>query len=92
MQLVKNEHYIDKYCWRCKSNTQKHDNKINIRTESLFEGMRLPLNALYFLIYHWFLNHYSINNSYKEILKFPEHLKINNISQNLIIKIFREIR
>ena len=92
MQLVKNEHYIDKYCWRCKSNTQKHDNKINIRTESLFEGMRLPLNALYFLIYHCFLNHYSINNSYKEMLKFSEHLKINNISQNLIIKIFREIR
>ena len=33
MQLVKNEQYIDKYCWRCKSNTPKHDNKINIRTE-----------------------------------------------------------
>ena len=26
------------------------------------------------------------------MLKFSEHLKINNISQNLIIKIFREIR
>ena len=26
MQLVKNEQYIDKYCWRSKSNTPKHDN------------------------------------------------------------------
>ena len=46
MQLVKNEHYIDKYCWRCKSNTQKHDNKINIRTETLFEGMRWALLSI----------------------------------------------
>ena len=86
MQLVKNEQYIDKYCWRCKSNAPKHDNKINIRTEFLFEGMRIPLNGLYFLIYHCFLNHDSINASYQEMLKFTEGIKINNISQKLDYK------
>ena len=70
MKLVENEQYIDKYCWRCKSNAPKHDNKINIRTESLFEGLRIPLNGLYFLIYHCFLNNYSKNKSYQEMLKF----------------------
>ena len=83
---------IDKYCWRCKSNAPKHNNKINIRTESLFEGMRIPLNGLYFLIRHGFLNQYSKKVSYKEMLKFWECIKINSISQYLIIKIFRKIR
>ena len=48
MQLFKNEQNIDKYFWQCKSNAPKHDNKINIRTKSLFDGMRIPLNGLYF--------------------------------------------
>lgn len=84
--------YIGKYCRRCKSNTRKNDNKINLRSESFFEGMRIPLNILYFLIYNCFLNLYSINSTYQEMLKFSEFIKINNITQNLIIKIFRQIR
>ena len=92
MQLVQNKQYIDKYGWRCKSNAPKYYNTINIRTQFLFEGRRIPLNGLYFLIYHCLLNHQSINSSYQEMLKFCEGIKINNISQNLIIKIFREIR
>ena len=92
MKLEKNKNYIDNYCWRCRVTSPKQDIRINIRDISVFEGMRIPLNGLYYLIYNCFLNQYTIGQSYNEILKFSDIMKIQNISQKLIIKIFRQLR
>ena len=92
MKIEKCLSYIDKYCWRCRSNGPKHDIKINIRIGSFFESMRVPLNALYYLIYNCFLNQFSINRAYNEMVNFSNILETGTISQHLIIKIFREVR
>ena len=92
MKIEKCQSYIDKYCWRCRSNGSLHDMKINIRAESLFDGIRIQLNALYYLIYNCFLNQYSINKTYNEMLNFTKLLGIVNINMHLIIKVFREVR
>ena len=54
--------------------------------------MRIPLNGLNYLIYNCFINQYTIKQSFNEILKFLDIMKMQNISQNLIIKIFRQLR
>ena len=87
MNIEKFLTYIDKYCWRCRSNGPKHDIKINIKIGSFFESMRVPLNALYYLIYNCFLNQFSINRAYNEMVNFSNILETGTISQHLIIKI-----
>ena len=57
-----------------------------------FENIRVPLNALYYMIYQCFLNRYSINKTYIEMTNFAEIMTISKISKNLIIKIYRELR
>ena len=91
MKIEKCASYIDKYCWRCRSNGPLNDLKINIRVASFFDGIRIQLNGLYYLIYNCFLNKYSINKAYNEMLNFTKLLGITNISMHLIIKVFREV-
>ena len=63
MKLEKSNLYIDNYCWRCRSSNPKHDIRINIRAGSFYEGMKIPLNGLYYLINNCFINQYTINCS-----------------------------
>ena len=92
MVLEKNTVYMDNYCWRCRSNAAKHDIRVNIRSESKFENIRVPLNFLYYMIYQCFLNSYSINKTYIEMTNFAEIMTISKISKNMILKIYRELR
>ena len=73
MKKEKCTSYIDKYCWRCHSNGALFDLKINIRTASFFNGIRIQLNVLYYLIYNCFVNQYSISKTYNEILNFTNY-------------------
>lgn len=86
MVLEKNTIYIDHYCWRCRSNAPKHDIRVNIRNDSKFENIRVPLNALYYMIYQCFLNRYSINKTYIEMKNFAEIMTISKISKKLDYK------
>ena len=67
MKLEKNSHYIDEYVFRCRSNVPKHDIKINIRKNSIFENMKMEINTIYFLIYKCFLEKKSLDASYDNI-------------------------
>ena len=58
MKLEKNSHYIDVYVFRCRSNLPKHDIKLNIRKNSIFENIKMEINNMYYLIYK------SLNASY----------------------------
>ena len=92
MKLEKNNLYIDKYCWRCRAFNPKYDIRINLRAESFYEGMRIPLNGLYYLIYNCFINQYTINRSYNEMEKFTNLMKMQKVSKKLIITIYRKLR
>ena len=83
MKLEKNNLYIDKYCWRCRAFNPKYDIRINLRAESFYEGMRIPLNGLYYLIYNCFINQYTINRSYNEMEKFTNLMKMQKVSKKL---------
>ena len=41
MFLEKNTVYMDNYCWRCLSNSPKHDIRVNLRNNSTFENIRV---------------------------------------------------
>ena len=92
MKLEKSNLYIDNYCWRCRSSNPKHDIRINIRAGSFYEGMRIPLNGLYYLINNCFINQYTINRSYHEMEKFTNLMKIQKVSKKLIITIYHKLR
>ena len=83
MKLEKNNLYIDKYCWRCRAFNPKYDIRINLRAESFYEGMRIPLNGLYYLINNCFINQYTINRSYNEMEKFTNLMKMQKVSKKL---------
>lgn len=41
MNLKQNKNILDTYYWRCKKNgSAKHDNKINIKKDSILENIR----------------------------------------------------
>ena len=50
-KLSKDNQIIDKYVWRCRGNMPKHDIKINIRKNSILEGIHINLQILYFLYF-----------------------------------------
>lgn len=67
MNLESNITYMDGKVWRCRSKVGKHDVKINIRENSVFENINIPLPIIYFLILYCFTEKYSIDKSYIEI-------------------------
>ena len=42
MILESNKNYMDEKMWRCRSKNNKHDVKINIRENSVFEFINIP--------------------------------------------------
>ena len=93
MKLVNNKGFKDGICWRCtKYKPIQHDNKINIRSESILSDMRADIRILYLIIFENFTFRNSVNVTYKNCLEFSKDLKIETISKNYIGKIFNIIR
>lgn len=93
MKLVNTKDYKDKKCWRCKKNIPyKHDNKINIRSNSILADMRSDIRLLFFIIFINFAKKLSINSIYKNCLEFSKDLKIETISKKHIGKILPIVR
>ena len=92
MKLEKNAIYLDKFCWRCRSQNPLHDIKLNIRKNSIYEDIKSPINALYYLTFNCFMKNMSINKSTNQVKEFCKALHIANISNKLIIKLYRILR
>lgn len=57
MKIESNNKYIDKYVWRCHT----YYIKKNIRAESIFDFIKMPINVIYYLAFKFFINHYNLN-------------------------------
>ena len=48
MKIANDKASIGNKVWRCRSKNPSHDNKISIRANSIFEGIKVRLNIMYF--------------------------------------------
>ena len=92
MKLEKSNQYMDNYVFRCRSKQPNHDIKINIRSESSFENIKIKLNVIHYLIFYCFIGRKSISKSYSAIKKFCEILGEPLTSTNTIIKLYQLLR
>ena len=67
MSLENNKNYLDEKVWRCRSKILVHEEKKNIRENSLFEEVNIPLSILYFLTFYCFKEKLSIEKAFIEI-------------------------
>ena len=88
MKLVNRIDHKDKKCMALqKKILYKHDNKRNIRSNSILADMRSDIRLLFFIIFINFPKKLSINSIYKNCLEFSKDLKIEIISKKHIGKI-----
>ena len=80
---------VDNKYWRCRGKEPAHDQKINIRINSIFEGIKVQLNTLYYLIFHCFAKNYSIKKAYYESSYFCKVMNQPKPTLKTIVKIFR---
>lgn len=92
MKLEKSNQYMDNYVFRCRSKQPNHDIKINIRSKSSFENIKIKLNVMHYLIFYCFIGRKSISKSYSAIKKFCEILGEPLTSTNTIIKLYQILR
>ena len=73
MKLVENKSYVDGCVWRClKKGNNKHDNKQNIRTNSIFDNVKTDILLLYFILFENVINNFSINTIYNNCKEFSK--------------------
>ena len=67
MTVEYNNNYLDKRIWRCRSKALKQDIKINIRSNSIYENIKINLKIIYFITFYCFINNYSIESTLIEV-------------------------
>lgn len=87
MKFEKNSHYINDYVFRYRSNLSKHDIKLNICKNSIFENIKIEINTMYYLIYKCFLENKSLDDSYDTIHYFCSILGNPLPTKNAIVRI-----
>lgn len=92
MKLEKNKQYLDNYCWRCRSKNPQHDIKYNIRKNSIFENIKIPLSLIYYLSFKCFIENMSTNKSLTNSEELCKKLHIPNTTHKSKIKLFRLLR
>ena len=65
--LMWHKNYFDGKVWRCRTKVQPHNIKINVKENSLFEKINIPLPILYFLLIYCFTEKFSLEKTYIEI-------------------------
>ena len=92
MKLEKAASYQDGFNWRCRSNFPNNDSKSNIRNESIFENINIPIPVLYFITFYCFLENYSIDKTLIECNNNNNLFENYKISKPSIIKIYNILR
>ena len=92
MILQKNKQYLDRFCFRCRSKAPPHDVKVNIRKNSIFSDIKIPINVIYNLTFNCFLKNMGINKSYIKIHIFCKKLGVSQTNSASIIKLFRILK
>ena len=92
MILESNKNYMDGKVWRCRSKIKKHDEKINIRENSVFEFINMPLPVIYFLTLYCFTEKYSIEKSYIEFNANKALFEDKSCTKNSISKLYSLLR
>ena len=92
MKMEHNNQYIDKFIWRCRSSNPCHDIKKNIRSGSLLESIKVPLNIIYYITFKCFLDKYSLNKTYLMNEEFCKLMKLPKTTRNTISEIFQLLR
>lgn len=55
MAMLSNKDTIDNYYWRYRGTQSIHVHKFNTRINSIFEGFKVALNTLYYLLFNRFV-------------------------------------
>ena len=92
MSLENNKNYLDEKVWRCRSKILVHEEKKNIRENSLFEEVNIPLSILYFLTFYCFKEKLSIEKAFIEINDNKNLFGGKTCSIKGITKVFSIIR
>ena len=92
MNLENNQNYMDRKVWRCRSKIMNHDIKKNIRDNSVFELVNIPLPIIYFLIFYCFTEKFSIEKSFIEINDNKNLFEGQICTKNAISKLFSLLR
>ena len=76
MKPENNKNYLDEKIWRCRTKIKVHEEK-NIRENSLFEEVNIPLPILYFLAFYCFTENYQLKKLLLKlmIIKFYSGVK-----------------
>ena len=93
MKLTKSSIYIDGYYYCCRSKYPILDIKQNLRTNSIYENIKIPINILYFLTFYTFLDVKSISKPVIETKSFCSDIESSNpISPSTVIKLYQILR
>ena len=92
MVMVNDNSTIDKKIFRCRGNNPKHDIKINIRKNSIYEEFQIPLFILYYLTLECFIFNKGVNKSLIEIDEICKKINKPSTSNKTIIKLFQMLR
>lgn len=92
MNICKYANAIDKLVWRCHKLKSPHDVKIHIRKDSIFESFKINITILYFLLFFFFTENISINNSYEKCKIFCQDIGEGSITPVSIGKFFACVR
>ena len=92
-EITKSSIYIDGYYFRCRSKNPMHDVKQNLRTNSIYENIKVPINILYFLTFYTFIEGKSISKSVIEAQSFCTDIESSySISPLSVIKLYHILR
>ena len=92
MVMVNDNSAIDKKIFRCRGNNPKHDIKINIRKNSIYEEFQIPLFILYYLTLECFPFNKGVNKSLIEIDEICKKINKPSTTNKTIIKLFQMLR
>ena len=92
--LIDNVNYKDGCVWRyVKKGNVKHDIKINIRNNSIFENeIKTDIRFLYFILLENYILNILINTVYRNCKEFSKGISIEPVSRNCLGKIYYIIR
>ena len=92
MSLVNNNLYADGKLWRCRGGISAHDNKFNIRKNSIYENINIQIQILYFITFYCFIENLSLEKAFTETNKVKDFLGNNTVTINGISKIYTLLR
>ena len=92
MSLQKNKQILDLFCSRCRSKNPTHNIKENIRKNSIFSDINIPINSKYNLTFNCFLKNIDVNKTYINNLSFCDKIRAPKTIPESIIKLFRQLR